>query len=147
MSNICIYWFNPPFSINVKNNIRENFLQLIDKHFPRSSKLLKIFNCNTVKVSYNCIPNFQQIIKRHNKKLTSREEQNTADFNRRRKQECPMQGRIESSLYKCVAISNNIPPKTYVGTSEGDWKTRYFNHTKSFRNLKYSKETTLSGVL
>ena len=84
---------------------------------------------------------------RHNKKLTSREEQNTADFNRRRKQECPMQGRIESSLYKCVAISNNIPPKTYVGTSEGDWKTRYFNHTKSFRNLKYSKETTLSGVL
>ena len=33
-----------------------------------------------------------------------------------------MQGkcRAESSLYKCVAKSNNIPPKTYVGTSEGD---------------------------
>ena len=61
----------------------------------------------------------------------------------------PMKGkcRAESSLYKCVTISNNIPPKTYFGTSEGDQKTRYYNHTKSFRNLKYSKETTLSGFL
>ena len=60
-----------------------------------------------------------------------------------------MQGkcRAESVLYKCVAITNNISPKTYFGTSEGDWKTRYYNHTKSFRNLKYSKETTLSGFL
>ena len=60
-----------------------------------------------------------------------------------------MQGkcRAESSLYKCVAMSNNIPPKTYFGTSEGHWKTRYYNHTKSFRNLKHSKETILSGFL
>ena len=135
--------------MNVKNNIGKNFLQLIDKHFPRSSKLHKIFNRNTVKVSYSCTPNFQQIIKKQNKKLTSRKEQKTTDCNCRRKQECLMQGkcRAESSLYKCVAISNNIPPKTYFGTSEGDWKTRYYNHTKSFRNLKYSKETTLSGFL
>ena len=96
-----------------------------------------------------CTPNFQQIIKRHNKKLTSRKEQKTADCNCRRKQECPMQGkcRAESSLYKCVAKSNNIPPKTYSDISEGDWKTRYYNYTKYFRNLKYSKETTLSGFL
>ena len=47
-----------------------------DKHLLtntfRSSKLHKTFNSNTVKVSYSCAPNFQQIIKRHNKKLTSR---------------------------------------------------------------------------
>ena len=92
---------------------------------------------------------FPKIIKRHNRKLTSRKEQKTADHNCRRKQECPMQGKChtESFLYKCVAKSNNIPPKTYFGTSEGDWKTRYYNHTKSFKNLKYSKETTLSGFL
>ena len=58
--------------MNVKNNIEKNLLQLIDKHFPRYSKLHKTFNSNTVKVSYSCTPNFQQIIKRHNKKLTSR---------------------------------------------------------------------------
>ena len=58
-----------------------------------------------------------------------------------------MQGkcRAESSPYKCVAKSNNIPPKTYFGTSKSNFKKRYHNHTKPFRNLKYSKETNLSG--
>ena len=144
-----IIWFNPPFSMNVKNNIGKIFLHLIDKHFPRSNKLHKIFNRNYVKVSYSCTPNFQQIIKRHNKKVTSTKDQKTLDCNCRKKQECPMLGncRTESSLYKCVANSINIPPKTYFGTSEGEWKTRYYNHTKSFRNQHYSKETTLSGFL
>ena len=81
-----IIWFNPPFSMNVKSNIKKNFLQLIDKHFPRSSKLHKIFNRNTVKVSYSCTPNFQKIIKGHNKQSRSRKEQKTADCNCRRKQ-------------------------------------------------------------
>ena len=60
-----------------------------------------------------------------------------------------MQGkcRAESSLYKHVAKSNNIPPETYFVTSEVDWNTRYYNQIKSFRKLKYSKETTLSGFL
>ena len=129
----------------MKNNTEKNFLQLIDKHFPRSSKLYQIFNRNTVKVSYNCTPNFQQIIKRQNKKLTSRKKQKTGDSNCIRKQEYLMQGkcRAESSPYKCVAKSNNIPPKTYFGTSKSNFKKRYHNHTKPFGNLKYSKETNL----
>ena len=82
-------------------------------NFPRSSKLHNIFNSNTAKDSCSCLPNFQQIIKRHNKKLSSQKERRTTDCNCRRKQECPMQGRcrVESSLYKCVAITNNILPK------------------------------------
>ncbi len=47
-----IIWFNPPFSKNVKTNIARNFLCLIDKHFPPNHKLHKIFNRNTVKVSF-----------------------------------------------------------------------------------------------
>ena len=31
-----IFWFNPPFSQNVKTNIGKMFLKLIRKHFPRS---------------------------------------------------------------------------------------------------------------
>ena len=79
--------------MNVKNNIGKKFLQIIDKHLPRSSKVHQIFNHNIVKVSYSCTPNFQQTIKRHNKKLTSRKEQKTTDCNCRRKQECPVQGK------------------------------------------------------
>ncbi len=60
-----IIWFNPPYSKNVMTNIARNFLHLIDKHFPKSSGLHKIFNSNTVKVSYSCLmprPSFPTII-------------------------------------------------------------------------------------
>ena len=76
--------------MNVKNNIGENFVQLIDKLSPRPSQLHEIFNRNTVKVTYSCTLNFQQLFKRHNKMLTSRKEQKPADCNCRRKQECPI---------------------------------------------------------
>ena len=55
-----IIWFNPPFSKNVKTNIARNFLCLIDKHFPPNHKLHKIFNRNTVKVSYSCMNNVKE---------------------------------------------------------------------------------------
>ena len=65
-----IIWFNPPFSWNVKTNMAKMFLQLIDTNFPPTNKLHKIFNSNTVKVSYSCTQNISQIIKGHNKKVT-----------------------------------------------------------------------------
>ena len=46
------------------------FLQLIDTNFPPANKLHKIFNRNTVKISYSCTQNISQIIKGHNKKVT-----------------------------------------------------------------------------
>ena len=64
-----IIWFNPPYSMNVDTNVGKIFLNLIDKHF-KNSKLAKIFNRNTVKISYSCMPNIKQIIKGQNAKLT-----------------------------------------------------------------------------
>ena len=55
-----ITWFNPPFNINVATNVAKTFLSLIDKHFPKDKKLSKIFNRNTIKVSYRCLPNVKQ---------------------------------------------------------------------------------------
>ena len=57
-----IIWFNPPYNKNVKSNIGREFLHLIDKCFPVDHKLRKIFNRNTLKLSYSCMPNVQQII-------------------------------------------------------------------------------------
>ena len=65
-----IIWFNPPFNANVSTNVAKTFLRLIDKHFPRSHKLNKIFNRNTVKVSYSCTENMANI-KGQNNKLTN----------------------------------------------------------------------------
>ena len=64
-----IIWFNPPFSQNVQTNVAKSFLRLIDKHFPKSHKLHKIFNRNKLKESYNCTTNIANIIKNHNKKI------------------------------------------------------------------------------
>ena len=47
-----IIWFNPPYSKNARTNVARDFLKLIDKHFPKTSPLHKIFNRNTIKVSY-----------------------------------------------------------------------------------------------
>ena len=50
------------------------FLKLVDKHFPPSNKLHKIFNRNTIKVSYSCIKNMERIIKGHNNALLNKKE-------------------------------------------------------------------------
>ena len=64
-----IIWCNPPFSKNTSTNIGYKFLALIDKHFPKDHKLRKIFNRNTIKISYSCMNNAKQIIDNHNKQI------------------------------------------------------------------------------
>ena len=59
----------PPFSKNVSTNIGHRFLALVDKHFPKDHKLRKIFNRNTIKISYSCMNNTKQVIDNHNKRI------------------------------------------------------------------------------
>ena len=81
-----IIWLNPLFIKSISTNVANTFLQLIAKHFPRSHKLHKIFNRNTVKVSYSCMNNMSKIIKGHNKKVTSRLRDQRLKCNCRKKQ-------------------------------------------------------------
>ena len=63
----------------------------------------------------------------------------------RNKDACPLKEQClaQDIVCKCIAsISINLD-KTYLGTAEGDFKKRYNNHTKSFRQKRYRKETTL----
>ena len=53
----------PTFQFKHKNRRGKDVLQLIDTHFPPANKLQKIFNRNTVKVSYSSTQNISQIIK------------------------------------------------------------------------------------
>ena len=55
--------------MNVQTNIGREFLNLVSKHFPKKHRYNKIFNKNTVKVSYSCTDNLQTIIKKHNRKI------------------------------------------------------------------------------
>ena len=90
-----IIWFNPPYNRNVKRNIGRQFLRLIDQSFPVGHKLRKIFNRNTLKLSYSCMPNVTQIISGHNKTIlrkaaqTPQQDQAAKTCNCRKKEECP----------------------------------------------------------
>ena len=130
-------------------NTAKRFLNLLDLHFPKQHRLYKIFNRNNVKVSYSCTENMSSFISSHNKKLLNSRTGNIKPFNCRKKDECPLSGQClaQNIVYKCIASTSMNPDKTYLGTTEGDFKERYSNHTNSFRHKLYSKETTLSKYI
>ena len=44
-------------------------------------------------------------------------------------------------------VTTNNTHKEYYGTSEGEFKSRYNNHTQSFRQISYINDTELSKYL
>ena len=151
-----IFWYNPPFSKNVSTNIGRKFLGLIDKHFAKDNKLRKIFNRNTIKISYSCMNNTKQIIDNHNKRILKSSEHNdtptskTKDnktCNCRQKDACPLDGNClqPSVIYQATVTSKDNPtPETYIGLTENEFKTRYRNHIASFRHTRSRNSTELS---
>ena len=61
-----IIWFKPPFSKNVSLRIGKYFLNLLDKHFQKNHRFHKMFNRNSVTVSYDYTKNMKTIINNHN---------------------------------------------------------------------------------
>ena len=64
-----VVWYNPPYSKNVATNIGKEFFKLLQLHFPKQHLLHSIFNRNTVKLSYSCTTNMDNILKAHNAKI------------------------------------------------------------------------------
>ena len=62
-----IIWYNPPYDMRLENAIGDKFIRAIDECFPEGSKLRKIFNRNTIKLSYSCMPNMRTIREGSNK--------------------------------------------------------------------------------
>ena len=148
-----VTWFNPPFSKNVITKVGQKFLKLIDKHFPVGSKLRKVFNRSTVKVSYSCMPSMGGIIKQHNARVCGVEEESGSQpkcCNCRNPERCPLNGHCLTSkiVYKAtVEADGTSAPKTYVGSTETSFKQRYANHLMSFRHEKYGNRTELSKYI
>ena len=59
-------WFNPLSVKNVSTNMAKIFLNLLDKHFPQSQHIHKIFTRNSVEVTYSCPKSMKIIINNHN---------------------------------------------------------------------------------
>ena len=143
-----IIWFNPPYSKNVRTNIAKSFLCLINKHFPKSHNLHKIFNRNNLKVSYSCTTNMANIIKSHNQKILNECNETSSErkCNCRNKNLCPLDGACLTSniIYQATVTTTSGNSRSYIGMTENEFKTRYNNHKLSFNDKKHSHDTVLS---
>ena len=148
-----IVWYNPPFSQNVTTNVGRAFLVAVNTEFPVGHKLRKIFNRNTVKVSYSCMSSIQQKINAHNTNILRRKEANIESnktCNCRNAELCPLdkQCLTKSIIYQAtVTIDNNRIAGKYVGLTEGTFKTRYANHKSSFKHIGKRQSTELSKLV
>lgn len=144
-----IIWYNPPYSKNVLTNIGKIFMQIIASEFPPASKLHKIFNSNNCKISYSCMNNIKQSLMSHNKTIqsTTTEKETTKECNCRQQHTCPLDGKCltPSVIYQATVTSaDNTSTNTYVGLTEGTFKTRYANHKSSFKHSNKRLSTELS---
>ena len=134
-------------------NVAKTFLTFIDKHFPKYKRLSKIFDRNTIKVSYRCLTNVKQTISNNNHRLLQlhRMKEPTQDSKLSSKKTLAhMKASEGKCLTKCFVykatvtetISNN--QETYIGLTENEIKTRFNLHKSSFKLEHKRTSTTLS---
>ena len=140
-------YFNPPFSLNVKTHIGQEFFKLLKKHFPKDHPLSKIINKNTVKLGYSCMPNLQQKIRRHNQKVCREgPEPEQAKCNCTQViGECPLDGdcRTRGVIYRAEVLTNS-ERFTYTGLTSNTFKERFYKHRRTFKERLPDESTTLS---
>ena len=101
------------------------------------------------------MPSMQNVISAHNKTILAKQPQtNTTDASKecncRQNASCALSGKCltESVVYQAtVTREDTKEEKTYVGHTRGQFKTRYNNHTNSFRNAKHKHATALSKYI
>ena len=135
-------WFNPPWADNVKTNIAERFLKLVDEfnHKFKGTKLEHIFTRATIKVSYGTTRNMKAHFSVHNRKILKNDENVAEGCNCRpsNKDPCPLDGECltESVVYKATVSTNqpNMNERTYHGMTENSFKERWYGHRSDFKH-------------
>ena len=85
------------------------------------------------------------VIKQHNYRVLSTTENVDRLCNCRNKENCPLEGKCLQSCitYKAYVITNK-DSHIYYGTSDGEFKSQYYNHTNSFHRQHHKQDTELS---
>ena len=145
-------YFNPPYSMNVATNVGQEFLKLIDEHFPPGHILRSVMNRTTIKVSYRCLPNMGAQVAKHNSKILKKSSQNvtartppSCNCQRNKIQDCPLPGACnqEGVIYQATVKSDNLSEETYIGLAQ-NFKKRFYKHKASLENYTEENSTTLS---
>ena len=138
-----VFYFHPPFCKSVKTKFGRIFRDLVNKHFTPNHVLHKIFNKNTLKISYSCMPNMKAILETHNRKIAGKyKTSEDAGCNCRRKDQCPLNGKCltKNVIYKATV---STPPDAqsnmvYFGSTKRKFKSRYTEHKSSFTSKEES---------
>ena len=91
--------------------------------------------------------NVCQIIKKYNNHVSRKKPKLTPSCNCRMRDDCSMNGNslLNNVIYKCtISPTTTTEQRAYLGLAEGEWKQRYYNHTRSFKNARHKNDTTLS---
>ena len=145
-----VTWFNPPWSLNVGTNVAQEFLALLDKHFPPSHKLHSLMNRSNIKVSYRCLPNMGSVVSKHNNKVMKNSAKQTdrkeAECNCKPtfKNSCPMPGKCNKDgvVYQTTITSDGGKKNNYVGLAK-NFKKRWGTHKKTLGDPDYNVKLLL----
>ena len=142
-----ILWYNPPFSTNVKTNVGKLFLSLVRTHFHEHHRYRKIFNTNTIKVSYSCVRNVASIIRGHNVSLLRKEKPPTRKCSCPARVVCPLDNQC---LEKNIVYESTVTEvegrieRDYVGLTSNEWKKRLGVHNQGFNHREHANRCELS---
>ena len=142
--------YNPPYSKNVATNIGKEFFKLLRLHFPKQHPLHRLFNDNTVKLSYSCMPNMDSIVKAHNTKILRKEEENIEEksCNCRDRSSCPVENQcLKTNVVYKATVQYDNKTSHYIGMTENSFKTRYTQHKSSLKHSKNRSQTELSSLV
>ena len=110
----------------------------------------KIFNRNTVKISYSCMKNIGSIISAHNRNVLNPIIQSYG-CNCRVKRSCSLNGECLTEpkiIYRADVFNDkNSEKKFYFGLACTLFKERYRNHTRDSKHEKYENCTELAKYI
>ena len=131
-----ITWYNPSYSQSVATNVGKKFLGIVNDTFKKDHPLRKIFNRNTLRLSYSCMTNLGSNINAHNKSVINEKPRSPEKTcNCRFKPACPLNGKcLTSNIIYQATVESDGGSETYIGLTANEFKTRYRNHTTSFRH-------------
>ena len=132
------------------NKHQQDTSSLLQKHFPKYNRLLKIFNKNNKAISYSCMCDISSIIavyiksllqpkvtehgcKHRVKYLSSQESVPNSKFN----------NNIQSKCWRWNQRWN----KDYFGLAGTTFKERFGNHKKDFKPRQHTKNIELSKYI
>ena len=99
------------------------------------------------------MPNVKQIIASHNTEVKRKNEPTVTPNTMcrcRDKNECPLEQKCLTTgvIYQAtVTRQDTLRKETYIGLTEGDFKTRFTNHKCDFNNAHRRNTTTLSRYI